>query len=239
VLEIGAGLGSLTRALAGTGAEVVAVEVDRRLVPALSEVVAGRGNVRIEVRDAMKADWTAVLTGAGPWDVVANLPYNVAVPVVMRLLETEPRATRFLVMVQREVGERLVAAPGQEHYGALSVHVSYRAEGRVARGVARSVFWPEPNVDSVLVALARRRPPVDVDEASLREVVDVAFGQRRKTMRNAMMRLGLDASRAQKVLAGCGIRVNARPEELGLEAFACLAVTVLDLRGGSASGEAR
>jgi 16S rRNA (adenine1518-N6/adenine1519-N6)-dimethyltransferase len=226
VLEIGAGLGSLTQALARTGAEIVAVEFDRALVSALQEVVADSRNVRVEVRDAMKADWAALLGGPGPWDVVANLPYNVAVPVVMRLLDDEPRVRRFVVMVQREVGERLVAGAGEKHYGAVSVRVAYRAEGRLVRRVARSVFWPQPNVDSVLVSLARRPPPVDVDQASLWELVQEAFAQRRKTMRNALVRLGLDAARAEALLAECGIEPKARAEQLGLEELARVAAAL-------------
>jgi 16S rRNA (adenine1518-N6/adenine1519-N6)-dimethyltransferase len=230
VLEIGAGLGSLTQALARTGAEVVAVEFDRALVPALREAVGDFPSVRIEVLDAMKADWSEVLRVPGPWDVVANLPYNVAVPVVMRLLEEQPGVQRFMVMVQREVGERLVARPGDEQYGAVSIRVAYRAEGRLVRRVARSVFWPQPNVDSVLVSLARRPPPVDVDEANLWDLVDEAFAQRRKTMRNALVRLGLSPARAGALLAECGIEPKARAEELGLEQLAAVAA---GLRGGS------
>jgi 16S rRNA (adenine1518-N6/adenine1519-N6)-dimethyltransferase len=232
VLEIGAGLGSLTQALARTGAEVVAVEVDRALVPALQEAMDGFSNVRIEVRDALKTDWSEVLSGWGPWDVVANLPYNVAVPVVMRLLEEQPGVRRFMVMVQREVGERLVAGPGDEQYGAVSVRVAYRAEARLVRRVARSVFWPQPNVDSVLVSLARRPSPVDVDEPGLWELVDEAFAQRRKTMRNALVRMGLSPARAEALLAGCGVEPKARPEELGLEELAAVAAAL-----GSARSE--
>ena len=213
----------MTWALARTGATVVAVEFDRRLVPALEEVVAGFANVRIEVADAMKSDWGSVLDGPGPWAVVANLPYNVAVPVVMRLLDEESRVRHFLIMVQREVGMRLVAGPGDEQYGAVSVRVAYRAEGRVVRRVAPSVFWPRPTVDSVLVSLARRSPPVEVDEAALWEVIGEAFAQRRKTMRNAMLRLGLEATEALEILAECGVDSKARAEELGLPEFACLA----------------
>jgi 16S rRNA (adenine1518-N6/adenine1519-N6)-dimethyltransferase len=226
VLEIGAGLGSLTQALARTGAQVVAVEFDRALVPALQEVVADSPNVRVEVRDAVKADWGAVLAGPGPWDVVANLPYNVAVPVVMRLLDEEARVRRMVVMVQREVGERLVAGPGEEQYGAVSVRVAYLAEGRLVRRVSRSVFWPQPNVDSVLVSLVRRPPPVDVDQASLWELVEEAFAQRRKTMRNALIRLGLDAAEAETLLAVCGIEPKARAEQLGLEELARVAAAL-------------
>jgi 16S rRNA (adenine1518-N6/adenine1519-N6)-dimethyltransferase len=229
VLEIGAGLGSLTQALGRTGAEVVAVEFDRALVPALEEVVAGFRNVRVEVRDAMKADWGAVLDGPGPWDIVANLPYNVAVPVVMRLLDQEPRVRRLVVMVQREVGERLMARPGEEQYGSVSVRIAYLAEGRLVRRVARTVFWPQPNVESVLVSLVRRPPPVDIDQASLWKLVEEAFAQRRKTMRNALVRLGLDPPRAEALLADIGIEPKARAEELGLEELARVAAALKPL----------
>jgi 16S rRNA (adenine1518-N6/adenine1519-N6)-dimethyltransferase len=133
-----------------------------------------------------------------------------------------------LVMVQREVGERLAAGAGEPQYGAVSLRVAYRAEAKVARRVPRSVFWPQPNVDSVLVSLVRRPPPVDVDETALWRVIKEAFSQRRKTIRGAMVRLGLSASEAAGVLARCGIKPSARPEELGLPEFACLAQATLD-----------
>lgn len=223
VLEVGAGLGSLTVTLAQTGAEVVAVEVDRRLSPALEEVLSPFPRVRLEVVDAMKADWDRILGHPGPWTMVANLPYNVAAPVVLRILEGEPSVDRFLVMLQREVGERLTATPGHPQYGAASVRVAYRAEGRVVRRVPRSVFWPQPNVESVLVSLARRPPPVTVDERALWAVVRASFAQRRKTMRAALIRLGMDAAAAAEALERCSIDGRARPEELGLPEFACLA----------------
>ena len=224
VLEIGAGLGSLTIALAEAGAEVVAVELDRALVPPLTEVVGGFEKVRVTVQDAMTADWGTSLGGDGPpWIVVANLPYNVAVPVILRLLETEPRVERMLVMVQREVGERLAAGPGHGAYGAVSLRVAYRATARVVRRVSPTVFWPKPAVESVLVSIVRRPPPVEVEEAALWKVVRRSFEQRRKTMRAALMRLGLDRGEAEKVLGSCGVEARARPEELGLAEFACLA----------------
>jgi 16S rRNA (adenine1518-N6/adenine1519-N6)-dimethyltransferase len=223
VLEIGAGLGSLTMALAASGARVVAVERDRRLLPALDEAVGGCERVSVVSADAVRADWLALLEGE-PWTVVANLPYNVAVPVVMRLLVEEPRVRRLVVMVQREVGERLAAAPGHQQFGAVSLRVAYHAEARVVRRVPASVFWPRPNVESVLVSLTRRdRPPVDVDPAALWWVVSAAFQQRRKTIRSALVRLGLDRGAATEVLSACAIEPNRRPEELGLAEFACLA----------------
>jgi 16S rRNA (adenine1518-N6/adenine1519-N6)-dimethyltransferase len=232
VLEVGAGLGSLTRALAEQGASVVAIEVDPRLVPALQESVGAFDRVRIEVADARTADWRSLLVDTGPWTMAANLPYNVAVPVVMRVLADEPRVRRFLIMVQREVGERLAALPGEPAFGALSLRVAYRAEARVLRKVSRTVFWPQPNVDSVLVSLVRRDPPVDVPEAALWRVIDVAFEQRRKTVRGALVRLGLEREEAGDVLAACRIDPQTRPERLGLPEFACLARSWLDRRPG-------
>jgi 16S rRNA (adenine1518-N6/adenine1519-N6)-dimethyltransferase len=217
--------------LAGTGARVVAVELDRALLPALQEVTAPTPNARIVQADAMVADWQELLPGAGPWSVVANLPYNVAVPVVMRLLEEEPRVDRMLVMVQREVGERLASSPGRRPFGAVSLRVAYRAEARVIRRVARSVFWPRPNVDSVLVSLVRRPPPVRVDEAALFRVIAEAFSQRRKNMRGTMVRLGLDPEAAGRALAARGVDPSARPEQLGLAEFAGLTDEWLRARG--------
>ena len=239
VLEVGAGLGSLTRALAERGAFVVAVEIDRRLAPALEESVGAFDRVHIEVTDALTADWRALLGDPGPWTMAANLPYNVAVPVVMRILAEEPRVRRFLVMVQREVGERLAARPGDPQFGALSLRVAYRAEASVVRKVSRTVFWPQPNVDSVLVSLIRRPPPVEVDEEALWGVVDEAFGQRRKTVRSALTRLGLERDEAARALAECRLDHQVRPERLGLADFACLAEHVLKHRRGRGPGSVR
>jgi 16S rRNA (adenine1518-N6/adenine1519-N6)-dimethyltransferase len=227
VVEIGAGLGSLTVALAAAGADVVAVEFDRALVPALEEVVAGLPTVHVVQADAMRLDWAEALAAAERWSMCANLPYSVAVPLVLDTLADVAAIDRWVVMVQREVGERLVAEPGTEHYGAVSVRVAYRARGAVVRRVPASVFWPRPAVDSVVVRLDRLdAPPVRVDEDSLWRVVDEAFRERRKTMRNALRRLGLDAAVADAVLAEAGVAPSARPEELGLDAFAAIAERV-------------
>jgi 16S rRNA (adenine1518-N6/adenine1519-N6)-dimethyltransferase len=226
VLEVGAGLGSLTVVLAATGATVIAVEIDRRLIPPLKEVTARLPRVRVVRADAMRVSWGSVLEGE-PWVLVANLPYNVAVPVVLRALEEEPRIRRMLVMVQREVGERLAARPGDEQFGAVSLRVAYRAEASVVRRVRPTVFWPVPGVESVLVRLERRdTPPVDADEGTLFDVVNEAFGQRRKTMRNALVRLGVAADAAAGILERCGLDPRSRPEELSLEAFARVADAV-------------
>ena len=154
VIEIGAGLGSLTLALAETGATVTAVEVDRGLVPVLRSLVEPAGVTVVEA-DAMRLDWDALL-GDGPWVLVANLPYNVATPLVADLLDRVPAITRMLVMVQREVAERLAAGPGDDAYGAVSVKVAYWATASVAGLVPASVFVPVPNVESALVRIERR-----------------------------------------------------------------------------------
>ncbi|MEX0651506.1 MAG: 16S rRNA (adenine(1518)-N(6)/adenine(1519)-N(6))-dimethyltransferase RsmA [Actinomycetota bacterium] len=234
VVEIGAGLGSLTVALAAAGADVLAVELDRGLVRALEEVSADLGSVRVLHADAMKLDWAAEL-GDGeadardrrPWTLCANLPYNIAVPLVLDTLAGVPAIDRWVVMVQREVGERLVAVPGDEQFGAVSLRVAYGAAATVVRRVPATVFWPRPKVDSVVVRLDRHASaPVEVDQRSLWRVVDGAFAERRKTMRNALRRLGLGADEADDVLMGVGVATNARPEELDLATFAAIAERV-------------
>jgi 16S rRNA (adenine1518-N6/adenine1519-N6)-dimethyltransferase len=222
VVEVGAGLGSLTVALAQVANEVLAVELDRALLPALREVVGDLPGVRVVAADAVRVDWGHLL-GSGDWKMVANLPYNVAVPVVMRILEDEARFDSLFVMVQREVGERLVAAPGDAQYGAVSVRVAYRAAGRVVRRVPKTVFWPEPKIESVLVSLVRRPPPVSVDESSLWRVVAEAFAQRRKTLANALIRLGVERPQAEAILGQCGLPLTVRAEQLDLASFACVA----------------
>jgi 16S rRNA (adenine1518-N6/adenine1519-N6)-dimethyltransferase len=221
VVEVGAGLGSLTVALAAAGAPVTAVEIDRRLIPALTEVTAGLPGVRVVQADAMTARWESILEGDGPWVLVATLPYNVATPVVLRFLQEEPRVERMLVMVQREVGERMAAGAGAEQFGAVSLRVAYHAEASLARRVPATVFWPVPTVESVLVRVERRRqPPVETDPEALFVVIDEAFAQRRKTMRGALVRLGVRPDGAAAMLQACGLDPRTRPEELSLEAFA-------------------
>jgi 16S rRNA (adenine1518-N6/adenine1519-N6)-dimethyltransferase len=227
VVEVGAGLGSLTTALADTGvAEVLAIEFDVGMIPALEEVAAARPVVRVLHADATKLDWSATL-GDGPWVLCANLPYNVGTSIVLDVLATAPGVERLVVMVQREVGERLAARAGDDAYGAVSVRVAYHATAELVRKVPPEVFWPRPSVGSVIVRLTRlAAPPVDVDEADLWRVVDEAFAQRRKTMRNALRRLGLDAQDADEVLARVGVGPEERPERLDLAAFARVAAAV-------------
>lgn len=222
VLEVGAGLGSLTMALAATGAEVLAVEFDRALVPALEEVLGPLPNVRLLFDDATRMDWASLLEGRR-WKMVSNLPYNVAVPLVLDVLERAPAIEVCLVMVQREVGERLAADAGDEAYGAVSVRVAYRARAELVRRVPPSVFWPEPRVESVLVRLTRRPAPVRTREAALFSVVEAGFAERRKTMTNAMRRMGLDPGSAARFLEEAEVDPRARAERLALEDFARIA----------------
>ena len=209
VIEVGAGLGSLTLALVETGAHVVAVEVDRRVATVLRDVVADT-DVRVVEGDAMTLDWDDVLGAHDEWALVANLPYNVATPLVADVLDTVPRVRRMLVMVQREVADRLVAGPGSKDYGAVSVKVAYWASARIAGDVPASVFVPRPNVESALVEIVRREPP-PVDAARLFALVRTAFGQRRKMLRRSLAGVATadDFERA-------GVSPEARPEQLAL-----------------------
>ena len=219
VVEIGAGLGSLTLALAETGASVTAVEVDSRLVPALRSVVEPVG-VEVVEDDAMRLDWSSLL-GAGPWILVANLPYNVATPLVADLLDEVPAIARMLVMVQREVGERLAASAGDDAYGAVSVKVAYWATAKVVGRVPATVFHPVPNVESALVRIDRRPAPAvgaEVDRDWLFRLVRTGFGQRRK-----MLRRSLAALVPAEAFAAAGIRPEARAEELAVEDWGRLA----------------
>jgi len=222
VVEIGAGLGSLTTALADAGAErVLAIEFDRSLLPGLAEAVGDRPTVEILHADATKLDCPATL-GDGPWVCCGNLPYNVGTSIVLDVLAFAPAVTRIVVMLQREVADRLAATPAQrEAYGAVSLRVAYRAHARLIRTVPPEVFWPRPSVGSAIVRLDRlAHAPVDVDEARLWTVVDTAFAERRKTMRDALRRLGLSASTVDAALASAGVDPTARPETLDLAAFA-------------------
>jgi 16S rRNA (adenine1518-N6/adenine1519-N6)-dimethyltransferase len=222
VLEIGPGLGSLTLALAGTGAEVLAVELDRHLLPALQSVVADTPNVTVEQGDALTYDFVSRLGGQG-WQCVSNLPYNVATPVLLRLLTDVPQIDRFVVMVQREVGERLTARPGSRAYGAPSVRVAYHATARVCGHVPASVFVPRPKVESVLVSLSRRpAPAVDVSSPTLLfELVHAGFAQRRKMLRRSLRPVLGD--RADSVLVAAGVDPSLRAEALELDDWASVA----------------
>ena len=220
VVEIGAGLGSLTLALADTGATVTAVEVDRGLVPVLRDVVAGRPNVTVIEADATELDWSEVLAGHDRWTLVANLPYNIATPLVADLLDEVPAIDRMLVMVQKEVAQRLAAGPGSKQYGAVSVKVAYWGTARLVGDVPASVFVPRPKVESALVRIDRGRQPDgfgQTERERLFALVRAAFGQRRK-----MLRRSLAGVVTAEQFAVAGIAPEARPEELALGEWVAL-----------------
>ena len=193
------------------------------MIPALREVTDGVASVHVIQADATRIDWANELTNER-WILCANLPYNVAVPVVMSVLDEAPSVERVVVLVQREVGERLIAGPGDEHYGPASVRVAYRATGELVRRVPPSVFWPRPRVASVVVRLDRlAEPPTAVEPGGLWRVVDAGFAERRKTIRSAVVRLGVDPGRADDLLMEAGIDPRARAEQLSLAEFARIA----------------
>ncbi|MFG1703815.1 16S rRNA (adenine(1518)-N(6)/adenine(1519)-N(6))-dimethyltransferase RsmA [Nonomuraea sp. M3C6] len=226
VIEVGPGLGSLTLALLPSAAHVVAVEIDPALATQLPITVAdhdGHDNLTVVNADAMKIT-PDDLSGLTPTALVANLPYNVAVPVLLHLLEVLPSLRKGLVMVQSEVADRLAAGPGSKVYGIPSVKAAWYADVRRAGPVGRTVFWPVPNVDSGLVSLIRREPPATTATRSeVFAVVDAAFAQRRKTLRAALSPWAGSPAQAEIILRGAGVNPSARGEELDIESFARIA----------------
>ncbi len=238
VVEIGPGLGSLTLGLLEQGHPVTAIEIDPRLAAELPATCAthgvGAGALTVVQADALTVTelpaapagngGAATTSPAGPTAIVANLPYNVSVPVLIHLLETFPTIRRVLVMVQAEVGQRLAASPGSKIYGVPSVKGAWWGDWSVDGTVSRRVFWPEPNVDSVLVGMTARDTPGD--EALRRRtfaLVDAAFGQRRKTLRQALSAIAGSTTAAAALCEAAGIDSGARGEQLTLAQFVALA----------------
>lgn len=216
VLEVGAGTGTLTRALAATGARVIAYEVDEGLSPVLAEATEGLG-VELRIADITKVD-LASETAAGRWVMVANLPYNVGTPLIMDALRRAGTIERFVVMVQREVAERLAARPGDSQYGLPSVVAGIHSDASVAFRVPAQVFYPPPRVDSAVVVLERKPAPESAERAV--ELARAAFGQRRKMLRKSLSGLLADPA---AVLAGAGVDETARAEELSARDYLNLA----------------
>jgi 16S rRNA (adenine1518-N6/adenine1519-N6)-dimethyltransferase len=226
VLEVGPGIGSLTVALAEAvlpGGEVLALELDRHLLPVLGEVVEGLPQVRVVHGDALTVDYDALLDDVRPWTMVSNLPYNVATPLMARLLDEVPRTETLSVMVQKEVAERLAAPLGTRACGAISVKVAYHATAAIVGVVPPTVFVPRPKVDSAIVRFERRSaPPVDVPSRDgLFALARAGFAQRRKTLRQALR--PLLGSQVEDVLIAAGVAPMARAETLSLEQWAALA----------------
>ncbi|OJF15162.1 16S rRNA (adenine(1518)-N(6)/adenine(1519)-N(6))-dimethyltransferase RsmA [Couchioplanes caeruleus] len=241
VLEVGPGLGSLTLGLLGAAAHVHAVEIDPVLAAALPATVGERsdaGKLTVHPADALKV--TAGLFQPAPTMLVANLPYNVAVPVVLHLLAVLPTLRGGLVMVQKEVADRLVAGPGSKVYGVPSVKLAWYAESRAAGRVPPAVFWPVPNVDSGLVAFTRRELDCDVPRGVVFQVVDAAFAQRRKTLRAALAGWAGGAAAAERMLLAAGVEPQARGESLTVREFAAVAAAAISLgHGGKLSATGR
>jgi 16S rRNA (adenine1518-N6/adenine1519-N6)-dimethyltransferase len=229
VVEVGPGLGSLTLALLDVADRVVAIEVDDKLAALLPETVAAYAPDRVDRFEVVPADALRVtsLPGPPPTALVANLPYNVSVPVLLHLLALLPSLEHGLVMVQSEVADRLAAKPGSKTYGIPSVKAAWYAEVRRAGAIGRNVFWPAPNVDSGLVAWTRRDPPATTaTREQVFAVVDAAFAQRRKALRGALRQLAGSSDKASAALAAAGVDPLARGESLTVDQFARIAEAI-------------
>lgn len=233
VLEVGAGLGVLTAALAEVAGHVHAFEVDRSLIPALRATLGSRSNVSIHPQDILKADLESL--DPAPTLCASNLPYSVAGPFVVESLQRMPGIRRYCLMVQREVAERMAAGPGTKAYGTLSVWVGLYARIIRTRALSRTIFYPQPHVDSTLVVLERLEPgeAPSIDIAYLRTVVQAAFGQRRKMLANALSAgLGLPREKILRVMAEVGLPADVRAERLTPGQFVELSEGIV----GDASG---
>jgi len=219
VLEIGAGAGALTVAIAGAVRHVTAVEIDKRLAPVLQDVVGGLDNVDVVIGDAAALDPTTW----GATRMMGNLPYSVATDLILHVLRGAPAIRDLTVMVQKEVGERLTARPGQKLYGKSCLEVRYFARTNVVGRASRRAFLPVPNVDSVVVRLERRREQPSVGGDQYLRIVQAAFSQRRKTMRNALASIDFGRRDLEAALVSAGIDKEARPQEVGFEQFIELA----------------
>ncbi len=234
VLEVGPGLGSLTLGLLGAATSVTAVEVDPVLAAALPATVEEFAPDRVDRLRVVAADALDLtdLPRPAPTALVANLPYNVAVPVLLHLLSNLPSLDRVLVMVQREVADRLVAPPGSRVYGVPSAKAAWYGDVRRVGLIGRQVFWPAPRVDSGLVAMRRRPPPAGhADREATFAVVDAAFSQRRKMLRSALADLAGSPAAAERALQTAGVDPRARGEQLSIEDFARVAKALREPQG--------
>lgn len=229
ILEIGPGIGTLTQRLAEAAGEVVAVEIDKNLIPILNETLADYDNVTILNEDILKVDIHEIAEqhGGKPLKVVANLPYYITTPIIMALFESHVPLTSVTVMVQKEVADRMCVGPGTKEYGALSLAVQYYAKPEIITKVPAPCFIPRPNVDSTVIRLTRyEKPPVEVrDEDWLFAVMRASFNQRRKTLANGLANagnLGLNRQQVENALSGMGLPATIRGETLTLNQFAAL-----------------
>jgi 16S rRNA (adenine1518-N6/adenine1519-N6)-dimethyltransferase len=222
VLEIGAGAGSLTLGLTSVAAHVTAIEIDPRLLPVLADMLREVRNVDLIAGDALKLP----LETSGARTLVANLPYNVATPLVLRVLREAPEIERLTVMTQREAGQRLAATPGSKLYGHVSVMVAYFGKARLVSAVSPRAFYPVPNVDSVVVRIDRKPQPTAAHREWLFAIVRAGFSQRRKALRNALGSVA-GVAEADAAIASVGIAPTARAEELDLDQFLALSEALL------------
>ncbi|MEY3567387.1 MAG: rRNA ((1518)-N(6)/adenine(1519)-N(6))-dimethyltransferase RsmA [Actinomycetota bacterium] len=228
VIEIGAGLGSLTLALAESGARITAIEVDHGVAPVLRGVVRDTANVSVIEADAREVDWNSIVPPHSRAVVVANLPYNVATPLVADLLDTVPQLDRFVVMVQKEVALRLAATAGSSDYGAVSVKVAYWATARILGDVPPTVFVPRPKVVSSVIEIRRRERPAlgpHIRPEDFFPIVRAAFGQRRK-----MLRRSLASMTSTDIFSEAGVSPEARPENLDVEQWGRLTEAIIGAR---------
>ncbi|KGF14652.1 16S rRNA methyltransferase [Peptostreptococcus sp. MV1] len=232
IIEVGPGIGTLTRELASRADKLMAVEIDRNLIPILADTLGDYKNVKIVNEDIIKADIRGLIDenlDGGPVKLVANLPYYITTPIIMRFLEEDINVTDIVVMVQKEVAERMNAQPGGKDFGALSVAVQYYCDTEIVAKVPRHLFVPQPNVDSIVIALRvrpERKYKVD-DEALFFRVVKAAFGQRRKTLLNSISSMGtLSKDGVKEALLEAGIDEKRRGETLSLDEFALLSNTI-------------
>lgn len=228
IIEVGPGIGTLTREMASRAETLMAVEIDKNLIPILADTLGDYDNVKIVNEDIIKADIRGLIDenlGGGPVKLVANLPYYITTPIIMRFLEENINVTDIVVMVQKEVAERMNAQPGGKDFGALSVAVQYYCDTEIIAKVPRHLFVPQPNVDSIVIALRvrpERKYKVD-DEDLYFKVVKAAFGQRRKTLLNSISSMGnLAKDQVKEALEEAGIDPKRRGETLSLDEFAIL-----------------
>lgn len=237
VLEIGPGIGTMTQYLAEAADRVIAVEIDRELIPILEETLSPYDNVSVLCTDILKTDLTKLVNenGGGPIKVVANLPYYITTPIIMMLFESHIPLTSITVMVQSEVADRMQTGPGTKDYGALSLAVQYYAKPEVVARVPASCFTPRPNVDSTVVRLVKHKnPPVHAeDEGWLFSIIRASFNQRRKTLVNGLANagsLGLGRGQVESVLEEMGAPKTIRGETFTLERFAELSNRLLQVK---------
>ena len=223
VVEIGCGAGTLTRAIAQRVKRVIAFEVDKTLQPVLAQTLSGLENTEVVFRDFLKVNMPEFERETGEYFVVANLPYYVTTPLIMKLIEDSDKCKGLSVMVQEEVAERLCASAGTPEYGAITAMIALKAECKIVKRVPRTMFYPRPNVDSAVVKFTFNGGIEVTDKAKYKKVVQAAFSSRRKTLENNLVNsFGLTRARAQEILTDCGIDLKARGETLTPEQFSRL-----------------